>query len=71
LRRRGRYGIKYLIDWKGYGPEDRTWAIPSDIKADESIKEFHEKYPDRPKPYVKKAARVSGGVLGPADNAWR
>jgi len=56
--RRGRYGIEYLIDWKGYGPEDCTWAIPSDIKADESIKEFHKKYPDRPKPYVKKAACV-------------
>ena len=58
LHRRGRYGIKYLIGWKGYRPEDCTWAIPSNIKADNSIKEFHKKYPDQPKPYVKKAARI-------------
>ena len=56
--RRGRYSIRYLLDWKGYGPEDHTWAIPSDIKADDSIREFHKKYPDRPKPYVRKATRV-------------
>ena len=57
-RRRGRYGIEYLINWKGYRPKDCTWAIPSDIKADNTIKELHEKYPDWPKPYIKKAADI-------------
>lgn len=58
-RKRGRYGIEYFVHWKGYGIEERTWEPPANIThADDSITEFHKKYPDRPKPYVKKAARV-------------
>lgn len=49
VRRRGR-GRQFLVDWKGYGAEDRMW-IPSRYVVDqELIRDFYRQHPNLPGP---------------------
>ncbi|XP_061741298.1 uncharacterized protein LOC133541746 [Nerophis ophidion] len=48
VRRQGR-GLVYLVDWDGYGPEDRSW-VPASYLADPSLLEdFYRANPDAPR----------------------
>ncbi|KAK1798575.1 hypothetical protein P4O66_006872 [Electrophorus voltai] len=59
--RRG-WGLKYLVDWEGYGPEERCWVPASQVLDLDLIASFHRWCPLRPAPSQR--AKSRSGPLG-------
>ena len=48
-RRKNRI-IEYLVDWKGYGEEERQWEPEKHLEnALDAVLDFHNEHPEKPK----------------------
>ncbi|KAG9468054.1 hypothetical protein GDO78_013838 [Eleutherodactylus coqui] len=61
--RRVRNSLQYLVHWRCYGPEERSWVPAADVHADHLVKNFHRSNPGRPGPKVPGAPSRREGTV--------
>lgn len=58
--------VYYLVDWKGYGPEDRSWEPEENVEGNVQVQVFHQRYPRKPRPTPeRRRTRVLAITEGP------